>query len=251
MNSGALSTDRLIDHLLESLPEQKKVAHSAAYFFIGWLAASIFAVLVYLNVFLAVRFDLIYRLTDMSFVLSVGSMFLGSCFFAYGALANAIPGSKSISDSLGVVCSIVWMGLILATMAFNFDGFAAGKVYLRFDLNIFLHMVVASVIPLALLWVLILQLAPVKPKRIAMSACIASLMLSATMLRLFFVHLYEGADCAYTLFIWMVVPLIVASIVSGKLLHSQFRMKSIDKAEFLDRKNRVEGVTAFATSEVS
>ena len=247
-NRETLSTDFLIDHLSDSVPERRKISNPLAYFFIGWLVVSVLAVLIYLNVFLSARFDLMYRMTDVGFLTSVGAMFLGSCFFAYGALANAIPGNQSISDRIGVGCTVVWVGLIIITMIMNFDGLVAGKVYLRFDLKVFAHMVVASVIPLALLWALVLRLSPVKPKRIAMSACVASFMLSTTMLRFFYVHLYGGADCSYSLFIWMVVPLVVASVTSWSLIHPMFQMKSIDKHEFLNRQkqDRVEN-TALST----
>ena len=153
MNNLTVSTSQLLDNLCDDLPE-KQLFRNPLVYFVTWLVVSVFAVAIYLNLFLEVRFDLAHRFSDPGFIFAIGTMLVGSCAFAYNALANAIPGTKNRYDLVGLLCTFIWMGMIVYTMVVNLGGLMAGKVYLRLELNVFLHIVVAGAMPLALLWFL-------------------------------------------------------------------------------------------------
>ena len=204
------TTAALIANLARQMPKRRRYRSPATYL-LCWLLGSFLYAFAVINSLLDIRFDLAMRLKDPVFLSMVGFMLVGAIAFAYSALTSSIPASKDRFSYFGAGATITWVGLLIYGMVCDIPALLNGQAFFHFNTQVFAVLLLAGSLPLVALWLITQHLAPLKSGKVAIAMSIASFMLAATVLRFYYVSLYNGVDCSFNLFFWLLIPLLVSS----------------------------------------
>jgi hypothetical protein len=161
-----------------------------------WLAASV-AYAALIVALMGLRPDLSSRLVDTRFTLELGATFLTSVLAAAGAFCAGCPG-RPIWERFVVLPALALWFLTLGEGCWrSFLHAGTQGLQFRLDFVCFPSIVLVSLVPGALILVMIRQAAPIAPVTTAALAALAAGALGATALRLF-----HAQDASAMVLVW-------------------------------------------------
>ena len=205
-----VDTQEFIASLMREVPTKRRY-HSPALYLALWLAGSLAYILLITATFMDIRFDFAIRIKDPLFLSMVAFMFVGAVAFAYSSLLSSLPGNKERMGLFGLGATLAWVGLLIYGMVCDLPSLLNGRVFYHFDMQVFGVLSLSGSLPLLALWLIVRHLAPMQASKVAIAMSLASFMLAATVMRFFYVSLYNGVDCSFNLFFWILIPMLLSS----------------------------------------